>query len=155
MIFLLSSFCIVVYKWGTQPYKQVYPFSPKLPSIQAATWHWAECPVLSSRSLLVLHVKHSSVSMSIPNSQLSLLPSIPLVTIRLLQTIEQSSLCCPAGPCWFSILIQQCVHDHRLIPSVLLPPENSSLAGTLFSDGIRFHQNLPDAAWDFPLCWVC
>ena len=41
---------------------------PNSPPIQAATWHWAEFPVLSSRSLLVLHVKYSSVSMSIPNS---------------------------------------------------------------------------------------
>ncbi|KAB0338414.1 hypothetical protein FD755_025253, partial [Muntiacus reevesi] len=35
----------------------------------------------SSRSLLVLHVKHSRVSI-----------------------IEQSSLSCPAGPCWFSMV---------------------------------------------------
>ena len=41
---------------------------PNSPPIQAATWHWADFPVLASRSLLVLHVKSSSVSMSIPDS---------------------------------------------------------------------------------------
>ena len=41
---------------------------PNSPPIQAATWHGAEVPELSGRSLLVLQFKHSSVSMSIPNS---------------------------------------------------------------------------------------
>ena len=54
---------------GTQPDIHTYPFSPSSPPSQAATWHWAEFPVLSSRSLLVLHVKYSSVCLSIPNSQ--------------------------------------------------------------------------------------
>ena len=35
---------------------------------------------------------------------LSLPPSFSLVTITLLQRIEQSSLCWTAGPCWFSVL---------------------------------------------------
>ena len=86
----------------TQPY--MHPSPPNSPPTQAATWHWAEFPVLPSRSLLVLHVKYSSVSMSIPDSLTIHSPSFPLVTIRLLQRIEQSSLCCPAGPCWFSML---------------------------------------------------
>jgi len=49
-----------------------------------------------SRSLLVFCFKCSSVSMSIPNSLTIPSPILPLVTIRLLQSIEQSSLCCPA-----------------------------------------------------------
>ena len=35
----------------------MYPFSPKPPPIQAATWHWAELLVLYSRTLLVDTVK--------------------------------------------------------------------------------------------------
>ena len=53
---------------GTQPYVYMYPFSPKLPPIQAATQHWAEFHVLYGRSLLVIHFKYSSVYLSIPNS---------------------------------------------------------------------------------------
>ena len=41
---------------------------PNSPPIQAATWHWAEFPVLYSRSLLVIHFKYSRVYMSIPKS---------------------------------------------------------------------------------------
>ena len=41
---------------------------PNSPPIQAATYHWAEFPVLYSKSLLVIHFKYSSVYMSIPNS---------------------------------------------------------------------------------------
>ena len=37
-------------------------------NLQAATKHWAECPVPYSRSLLVIHLKYSRVYMSIPNS---------------------------------------------------------------------------------------
>ena len=45
---------------GTQLYIYTCIHSPpdSLP-IQAATWHWAEFPVLYSRSLLVIHFKHS------------------------------------------------------------------------------------------------
>ena len=57
-----------------------------------------------SRSLLVFCFKCSSVSMSIPNSLTVPSPILPLVTIRLLQNIEQSSQCCPAGPYWLSSL---------------------------------------------------
>ena len=62
---------------GAQPSIHMYPFSPRLLSSQAAAWHWAELPVLDSRSLLVLHVKHSSVSMSIPNSLTIPFPILP------------------------------------------------------------------------------
>ena len=62
---------------GTQPDIHTYPFSPSSPPSQAATWHWAEFPVLDSRSSLVLHVKHSSVSMSIPNSLTIPSPILP------------------------------------------------------------------------------
>ena len=44
---------------------------------QAATWHWAEFPELSSRPLLVLRVKHSSMSMSIPDSLTIPSPILP------------------------------------------------------------------------------
>ena len=52
---------------GTQPYIYMHPFSPKL-RVQPATYHWAEFPVLHSRSLLVIHFKYSIVCMSAPNS---------------------------------------------------------------------------------------
>ena len=41
---------------------------PNSPPIQAATSHWAEFPLLHSRSVLVIHFNYSSVYMSIPNS---------------------------------------------------------------------------------------
>ena len=44
------------------------PSPPDSPPTQAATCHGPEFPVLDSRSLLVLHVKYSCVSRSIPNS---------------------------------------------------------------------------------------
>ena len=62
---------------GTQPYTYMDPFSPNSPPIHAATWHGAEFPVLSSRSLLVLHVKYSSVSISILNSLTIPFPILP------------------------------------------------------------------------------
>ena len=62
---------------GTQPYIYMDPFCPKLLSIQAATRHWAEFPVMSSRSLLVLRVKYSRVSMSIPDSLTIPSPILP------------------------------------------------------------------------------
>ena len=92
-----------VLKWLSYTYTWTCSFSNPFP-ILLITEHWAEFPVLSSRSLLVLHVKHSSVSMSIPNSLTIPSPSFPLVTLRLLQSIEQSSLCWTAGPCWLSIV---------------------------------------------------
>ena len=58
---------------GTQPYICMNPFSPNLTSIQASTKHWVEFHVLSSRSLLVIHFKYSSVHVTFPNS-LSLSP---------------------------------------------------------------------------------
>ena len=58
---------------GTQPYICMNPFSPNLSSIQASTKHWVEFHVLSSRSLLVIHFKYSSVHVTFPNS-LSLSP---------------------------------------------------------------------------------
>ena len=42
--------------------------SPQLPSHPGCHIHWAEFPVIPSRSLLVNHFKYSSVYMSIPNS---------------------------------------------------------------------------------------
>ena len=50
---------------------------PNSPPILAATWPWAEFPVLPSRALLVLHVKHSRVSMSIPDSLTIPSPTLP------------------------------------------------------------------------------
>ena len=41
-----------------QPYIYISPLSPKLPFTQVATWHWAEFPVLYSRTLLVIHIKY-------------------------------------------------------------------------------------------------
>ena len=55
----------------------VYPFSPRLPPIQAATQHWAEFPVLYTRSSLVIHFQYGSVSMSIPNSLTIPSPILP------------------------------------------------------------------------------
>ena len=62
-------FCIGVYSWltmlwqvtskGTQPHICKYPFSPNSPPIQAATWHWAEFPVLFRKSLLVIPFTYS------------------------------------------------------------------------------------------------
>ena len=46
---------------GAQPYIYMYPYSL---SIQAATLHAAEFPVLYCRSLLVTHFKYSSVYMN-------------------------------------------------------------------------------------------
>ena len=39
-----------------------------------------------------------------PRGALGPILEAPLGTIRLLQSIEQSSLCCAAGPCWLSVL---------------------------------------------------
>ena len=50
---------------------------PNSPCIQAATGHWAEFPGLSSRCSLILHVKHSRVSMSIPDSLTVPSPILP------------------------------------------------------------------------------
>ena len=58
---------------GTQPIIYVYSILNS-PPIQAATKHWAEFHVLSSRSLLVIHFKYSCVYMSITNSL-----SLPLI----------------------------------------------------------------------------
>ena len=41
---------------------------PNSPPIQAATWHWAEFPLLYSRSLLVTHFKYSNVYTTFPKS---------------------------------------------------------------------------------------
>ena len=54
------------------------PSPPDSPPIPATAWHWAEFPELCSRSLLVLHVKYSHVSTSIPNHLT--IPSPPSVT---------------------------------------------------------------------------
>ena len=54
---------------GIQSYRYMLPFSSKL--LSHPGYHikqWAEFPVLHSRSLLVIHLKCSSVYMSIPNS---------------------------------------------------------------------------------------
>ena len=63
-------------KWLSHTYTCIHSL-PNSPPTQAATWHWAEFPVLSSRSLLVLHVEHRSVSMSIPNSLTIPSPILP------------------------------------------------------------------------------
>ena len=78
---------------GTQPHMAqitrelettlyMYPLSLNSPPIQAATQHWAEFPVLYSRTLLVIRLKSSRAHMLIPDSLIipSLHPS-PLVTI--------------------------------------------------------------------------
>ena len=46
---------------GPQSCLYLYLFTPSSPPVQAATEHWAECPVLPHQSLLVIHFKHSSV----------------------------------------------------------------------------------------------
>ena len=53
---------------------------PQLPSIQAATQHWAESHVLYTRSLLVIHLQYICVCMSILNSLTILSPILPLPT---------------------------------------------------------------------------
>ena len=49
-----------------------------------------------------------------------------LVPFRLLQSIEQMSLCCTVGPCWLSILnITECTSQSQtpnLSPPPTLPP---------------------------------
>ena len=40
---------------------------------------------------------------------------------RLLQNIEQSSLCCIVGPCWLSVYMQQCVYIN---PKFLIYPSH-------------------------------
>ena len=53
---------------------------------------------------------------------LSLPPSFPLVTIRLIQRIEQSSLCWTAGPCWFPMLNTAVCPRPSQTPWLSLPP---------------------------------
>ena len=50
---------------------------PSSPPIQAATYYWAEFPVLYSRTLLVIHFKYSSMCMFIPNSIILSSPILP------------------------------------------------------------------------------
>ena len=67
--------CFDSFRWTVKGLSHTYMCilsPPNSPPIQAATWHWAEFPVLSRRSLLVIHFKYSSVYMLIPNS-----PKIP------------------------------------------------------------------------------
>ena len=47
----------------------ILPQTPLPPTCYAATEHWAEFPLLYSRSLLVIHFKHSSVYMSMPRPE--------------------------------------------------------------------------------------
>ena len=60
----------------SHPYTCIHS-PPNSPPIPAATWHWAEFPVLASRSLMVLHVKYSNVSMCIPDSLTLPSPILP------------------------------------------------------------------------------
>ena len=46
---------------------EVVSIPANTPPIQAATWHWAELPVLYSRSVMVIYFEYSRVYMSIPN----------------------------------------------------------------------------------------
>ena len=62
---------------GIQPYLYMYLFSPKLPSRPGCHKHWADFPMLYSRTLLVIHFKYSSVYMSIPNSLTNPSPTSP------------------------------------------------------------------------------
>ena len=62
---------------GIQPYIYMYPFSLKLPSHPGCHKHWAEFPMLYSRTLLVIHFKYSSVYMSIPDSLTNPSPTSP------------------------------------------------------------------------------
>ena len=62
---------------GIQPYIYMYPFSPKLPSQPGCHKHWADFPMLYSRTLLVIRFKYSSVYMSIPNSLTNPSPTSP------------------------------------------------------------------------------
>ena len=70
------SFCCPV-KWINYMYKYIPSFLDFLPiCIFLPTEHWAELPVLYSRSSLVIYFIHSSVYMSIPISQF--IPPPPL-----------------------------------------------------------------------------
>ena len=51
----------------------------------------------------------------------SILPQTALPS-KLPHDIEQSSSCSTAGPCWFPILIQQCVHAHPKFSDYPFPP---------------------------------
>ena len=62
-------------------------FPPNSPPIQAATWHWAEFPVLYGRSLLGVHVKCSCLYMSIPNSLTIPCPILPAGNHKLLLSL--------------------------------------------------------------------
>ena len=66
------------------------PLSSSLGNHKVITEYWAEFSVLSSRSLLVLHVKYSSVSMSIPNSL-----KIPFPPFQLHFNVCKSDQCWP------------------------------------------------------------
>ena len=71
---------------------------------------------------------HSCVSTSIPDSLTIPSPVFPLGTIRLLQSFEQSSLGCPAGPCWFSMLNTAVCPRPSQTPWLSLPPGNHKLS---------------------------
>ena len=63
--------CCDSFRWTAKGLSHIYTYihsPPSSPPIQAATWHWAEFPVLHSRALLAIHFKYSSVYMSILNS---------------------------------------------------------------------------------------
>ena len=62
-------------KWTRKQLSQMYIYihtrihsHPNSPPIQAATYHWAEFPVLYSRTLSVTHFRYSTLYVSIPNS---------------------------------------------------------------------------------------
>ena len=52
---------------GTQPSYTCIHSPPNSSPIQAATQHWAEFPVLDSKSLLIIHFKFNSMYVFIPN----------------------------------------------------------------------------------------
>ena len=60
--------------------------------------------------------------------------SVPLQTplpSRLPHNIEQSSVYYRVGPCWLSILKQQCVHVHPKLPNYPSPPHHSPSPTTI------------------------
>ena len=78
--YLISKQCFDNFRWTAPGHSNLYTCihsPPNSPSIQATTQHWTELHVLNSRSLLVIHFKHSSVYMFIPNSPTISFPPPP------------------------------------------------------------------------------
>ena len=72
--------CCNSFRWTVKGFSHTYTCFHSPPSsslIQAAIGNWAEFPELYNRSSLVIHLKYSSVYMSIPNSLTIPPPNLP------------------------------------------------------------------------------